>query len=282
MGALRRWLRQRNARRLAVAMRDAFVPLGRSARTFTRRAAAPPARGARGTSPTRAAAGGGRSRCRARAREDAACLGRPRAFPCPPELGEARAEILVAVGCVEEPPDDELRRDGPVPVVLLQPARDVEQAGRAAGRAALPGRTRSHYPRRAPAGAPGSGGASPRPPSRPHRLGRRDEQRDVRVSKPERREAIELLGQIEREVAADTTASTFVICWRSSSERTASAWAENAAANAGTLAGSMDRPAAARWPPKRSSGPSTRREPRGGRSPGSSAPIPSSRPASRR
>ncbi|MGH3110112.1 MAG: hypothetical protein ACRDQT_04240 [Gaiellaceae bacterium] len=28
MRALRRWLRQRLARRLAVAMRDAFVPLG--------------------------------------------------------------------------------------------------------------------------------------------------------------------------------------------------------------------------------------------------------------
>ena len=59
----------------------------------------------------------------------------------------AVAQLLVAVGGVEDPAHDELRRDRAVPVVLLEPERDVEAGPpRGADRAACPGRTRSRVP----------------------------------------------------------------------------------------------------------------------------------------
>src|SRR5262249_59998144 len=48
-----------------------------------------------------------------------------------PLIGEPPAQLLVALGGVEDPPHDELRRDGAVPPVLLQPERDVVTPGTA-------------------------------------------------------------------------------------------------------------------------------------------------------
>ena len=75
----------------------------------------------------------------------------------------AGAQLVVAVGRVEEAADHELRRDRAVPAVLLQPEGDVV-ADRAPerGRAARRARTRSRSRRRGRAGGRGSAGACPR------------------------------------------------------------------------------------------------------------------------
>ena len=114
----------------------------------------------------------------------------------------ARSQLLVALGRVEDPPDDELRCDRAVPVVLLQAERDVEQADREQPieLRALTERNRApgvasvltHAKAKMLAVADGRGS---------HGLRRRDEQGDVRVAETERRKALELLRQVEREIA---------------------------------------------------------------------------------
>ncbi len=49
----------------------------------------------------------------------------------PPLRRESVAQLQIAGRCLEEPPYDELRRDGPVPAVRLQPERDVLALGTA-------------------------------------------------------------------------------------------------------------------------------------------------------
>src|SRR5439155_9252703 len=63
-------------------------------------------------------------------REDATRVGRPGSRPRAPELAQRRTQLLVPVGRVEDPPNDELRGDGSVPAVLLESACDVEAADR--------------------------------------------------------------------------------------------------------------------------------------------------------
>src|SRR6185312_58128 len=57
--------------------------------------------------------------------EDLPRLGRPRLLPFTPEAGEPVAQLVVAVGAVEHPADDELRRHGAVPPVLLEAEDEV-------------------------------------------------------------------------------------------------------------------------------------------------------------
>ena len=160
-----------------------------------------PARAGRGTSPTRAAAAPAAAR-RARARRRPAA---PRAStPSRPRRHSSAshvAQLLVRVGGVEQPPDDELRRDGAVPAVLLEPERDVEAAlGARAARAAPPSRTRSRCRRRGRAGGRGSAGACPRRPSRASTASQPATSSVTSgIAEPERREPVELLRQLERE-----------------------------------------------------------------------------------
>ena len=134
MHPIRRWLRAKTRAaacgRHARRARSASLIYAASGRAIGSRA-----RAASGTSPIRAsclrrppAVDGERE---AQLGEDATCLGRPRAFARAPQAGEALAELFVAFGGVEEPPDHELGSDCAVPPVLLQPAGDVEEAGRA-------------------------------------------------------------------------------------------------------------------------------------------------------
>src|SRR5919201_5940093 len=60
-------------------------------------------------------------------REDRGRLGRPGALTLAPELREPVAQLSVARVGVENTPDDELRRNRPVPLVLLEPEGDVER-----------------------------------------------------------------------------------------------------------------------------------------------------------
>jgi len=100
------------------------------------------------------------------------------------------------------PPDDELRCDRAVPVVLLQAERDVEQANREqpielralTERDCAPCVTSVLANTEAKMLALPDGGGS-------HGLRRRDEQGDVRVAETERRQAPEFLRQVEREIA---------------------------------------------------------------------------------
>src|SRR3989441_3093346 len=57
------------------------------------------------------------------------CLGLRAQLTRSPLPCEAPSQLAVAVGRVEDAPDDELRRDSPVPVVLLQSEGDVVAAG---------------------------------------------------------------------------------------------------------------------------------------------------------
>ena len=79
------------------------------------------------------------------------------------------------------------------------------------------------------------------------------EERHVRVAEAERREALELLGEPEREILGRRRRRPRPSgTWRSSSASSRSACAANASANASRRSGSIERPAAARWPPNRS------------------------------
>src|SRR5919109_869415 len=55
-------------------------------------------------------------------------LRRPGFLPLPPEVGEPVPQPEETLVGVEDAPDHELRRDRPVPAVLLEPERDVEAA----------------------------------------------------------------------------------------------------------------------------------------------------------
>src|SRR5262245_64491531 len=61
--------------------------------------------------------------------EHAPGIGRPCGLALPPQLRERRAQLLVTLCRIEDPPDHELWRDGPVPVVLLETKCHVEEAG---------------------------------------------------------------------------------------------------------------------------------------------------------
>src|SRR5436190_20288759 len=58
-------------------------------------------------------------------REDRRGVDRPRCLAGAPEPGEPFAELPIPRIGVEDPSDDELRRDGAVPAVLLEAERDV-------------------------------------------------------------------------------------------------------------------------------------------------------------
>ena len=84
-------------------------------------------------------------------------------------------------------------------------------------------------------------------------LAARREQRHVRIAEPERRELRELLAELEREPRPGVRRRRpCVMRRRSSSVSAASAAAPKASANASIRSGAIERPAAARWPPKRS------------------------------
>ena len=132
MSNLRRWWRRRNARRLALAMRDALVPSRPRPRlTVTPRAARPrPGASALNDSDSRSWPRPAPSASRASSPKMRRASGVHAGSPPRQSSAKAAAQLLVALGRVEDPPDDELGRDRAVPVVLLQPERDVEQAGR--------------------------------------------------------------------------------------------------------------------------------------------------------
>ena len=140
-GTFRRWLRQRRARgsRSSCATRSfpparprLIRPVGRTVRPRAAAPRRPRARGGRGTlgleqlpAPRRLRRSSPSSAKTRRA------SGVQASSPCRQSPASARAQLLVAVRRVEEPAHDELRRDRPVPAVLLQPAGDVEAALRA-------------------------------------------------------------------------------------------------------------------------------------------------------
>src|SRR2546423_6643544 len=130
-------------------------------------------------------------------------LGGPRVSACTPLRREPFAQLLVALGGVEDPPYDELRRDGAVPAVLLQPERDVvaPRAAEAVELAAEPERDRR----------PGVAAALPHAEAQMLALADRaelaqlasvDEQHHAGIPEPERREARQLLAERQAQLAA--------------------------------------------------------------------------------
>ena len=122
---------------------------------------------------------------------------------------EPVAQAHVAVRRVEDPPHDELRRDGAVPVVRLQPERDVEST--VAPEALELGAEAERD--RASAGAHAEAQVLALADGREvAQLAALGEQRHLRVAQPERREPGELLAQLERRApsSAAATASTYV------------------------------------------------------------------------
>ena len=187
--------------------------------------------------------------------EDRARLGRPRRLAAAPLLGEPAAQLVVALVRVEDPAHDELRRDRPVPAVLLEPERDVVAADAAeAVELRRRCRTRSPSRRRGRAGGRGSAGACRRRPSTSS-LSSQPSTSSVTpgLPRPNGAEARELLA--ERRARAPGRR-------RSRRRRSAGGGRRrraprrraraNAAANASTARARIVRPAAARWPPKRS------------------------------
>ena len=164
-----------------------------------------------GTSPTRA----GSATAPPSSRPSSAKIASPSGLSVVPRATrrEALAQLQVAVGRVEDPPDDELRRRPPVPAVLLQPEGDVVAPDPpVAVELARPGRRRS---RSRPGGRPAgtrkrrclpSPTAARSPSSQPA-----TRSVHARVAEPERREPLELGAEVERErLAPGTIASTVV------------------------------------------------------------------------
>ena len=169
-----------------------------------------------------------------------------------PLAREALAQLQVAVGRVEDAPDDELRRRRPVPA--CSPAagtrgRSARPAG--SGRAARRGRRRSPCP-------PGGSGRWPDAEAEVLPLADRgqvaelaagDEEVDARVAEPERGEPAELGAERERERRRPgRSRRPRVIDRRSPSARCSSAYAANASAKASTSSG-PDREAGGRAVP---------------------------------
>ena len=130
--------------------------------------------------------------------EDPPCFRRPGGIACSPEPREPCAQLLVRVGRVEDPPDDELRSDRTVPVVLLEPEGDVEvrlqahpvelaaeaEGDRTSGVAPL-----LAHPKAQVLSVPDGCGAD--------RLAVRNEKRHVGITEPEGCELLELAGELE-------------------------------------------------------------------------------------
>src|SRR5215208_5624482 len=132
--------------------------------------------------------------------EDRPRVGAPAAAP--PLVREARPQLRVAVGRLEDPPDDELRRHRAVPLVLLQPERDVperiaavavEAAAEAEGDRAA-GVSAAVLDAKTQVLAVADG-------RRLGDLAPGDEQRHVGVAEPERREPPQLAAEPERQRA---------------------------------------------------------------------------------
>ena len=136
-------------------------------------------------------------------REDRARLGRPRALPRAPLAGEPVAQLVEAVGARRRPADDELRRDGAVPAVLLQPERDVVAPARRRRSSCLPMPNAIAEPASRPRWRTRNRRCLPSPTRREvGKLAAVDEQRHARVAETERREAAELRAQLEPELRA--------------------------------------------------------------------------------
>ena len=118
-------------------------------------------------------------------------------------LGEPVAQALVPLGRVQHAAHDELRRDGAVPLVRLEPEDDVV-APHLAEPVELRAETEGD---RAPGIASAVADAEAQVLAVADRgqvaeLAGRQEQRDARVREPERRQAAELLAEVERELPA--------------------------------------------------------------------------------
>ena len=218
------------------------LPLrSRSSIKQPRRAAAAAARAAHGTSPTRAGCASRRRRARARRRSRVPPASTRLAGA--PLRGEPVAQLVEAVGRVEDAAHDELRRDDAVPAVLLQPERDVvallapeavelaahaERDRRAGVAAAL-----AHAEAQVLAVADRVDGRRPRSRRRAAR------HRDCRARTV--RAAAELGAEVERRASRRERSRRCASTGRrSSSESTASACAANAAANVSTRS-ALDR-----------------------------------------
>ena len=207
---------------------------------------APARRAARGTSRTRAGlprppvAGASPSSSKTAAR-----LG-PAARRAASTASQS-AELVVAVVGVEDRGDDELRRDRPVPAVLLEAERDVVAAPAAWKRSSWAPRPNAiARPRvRARRGGRGSAGACPPRPCELGELAARREQGHARVAETERRQARRLLAELERERVRRGRPRRRRRGPRSSSVEAPSACAANASAKASTTLGA-DREARGR------------------------------------
>ena len=151
------------------------------------------------------------------------------------------------------PPDDELRRDRAVPVVLLEPERDVEAPDRA-----KPVDLRALAERDRAAGVAAvlaDAEAQVLPLAhrrRRDRLRRGDEERHVGVAETERREPRELLGEVEREIARRHDGVDVTTSNESSGVEVRIRVRREGLRERLDLHSSIESPAAARWPPKRS------------------------------
>src|SRR5579885_2659109 len=135
--------------------------------------------------------------------EHGAGLRAPPALAAPPLPGEPRAELGVALVRGEDPADDELRRDRPVPAVLLQAEGDVVAAD---APEAVELRPEAERDRRAGVAA-SLADAEAQVPAVPDRaelaqLAVVDEQRHPRVAEPERGEPRQLLAERQAELGA--------------------------------------------------------------------------------
>ncbi len=175
------------------------------------------------------------------------------ASPGPPQPGEPRR------AAPRRPGRSNTRRTtscgATVPFQRFSLSRNTtSNAARAgAGRAATqPERDRASR-RRGPAGARGSGDACPR-----RRCSRRSPRMPATSSvssglpSPNGARRSSSCARSSVSAAAGTIASIIVRGRRSSSASAASAWRPNASANASSCSSAIERPAAARWPPKRS------------------------------
>ena len=216
-------------------------------------AAATAPRAAPGTSPTRAGCATGRP---ARGRAPSKICSRLRAeLRAAPLRGEAVAQLEVAVGRVEDPPDDELRRDRAVPGVLLEAEGDVVVPDAAAAvELRRRGRRRSRSRRVRGGRATRKRRCLPSPTvvrslsSQPA-----DEQVTPGLPSPNGASRRSSAQRPSVSAAPGTIASTdgdrpqIVV-----GEVRVGVRGEGVARASSTFSGRIERPAAARWPPKRS------------------------------
>ena len=168
--------------------------------------------------------------------------------------GEPPAELAVALGRLEDPPDDELRRGRPVPRVRLEAESHVVGAVCRQRSSCEPSPNAIALPAGPPSSAPRKRRCLPSPTvcrslsSQPG-----DEQRHARVAESERRQPPELVGELERAGSArhdgvdDERRSQVVVGQLANRppQRTPRRTRR-------PRSGRIESPAAARWPPKRS------------------------------